>query len=202
MIQKESFVYYYKLTNVCHCVIIINKKVCKYYCVELNSLFIINDNFYYCSDNNSSGKYSIFMGRIRYKIKNLVSNLHNQLALLLCKNHQVILIPIFDSKTKIEKGNRNIGKSTVRMIQSFRHYDFRLRLKDVSKRFDWCHVVETREPYTSKTCGNCGFINDKLGSKKKFECSQCHYCADRDANGARNILLRYLTIMDKEGTGK
>ena len=36
----------------------------------------------------------------------------------------------------------------------------------------------------------------KLGVSKNFKCPSCTYCADRDANGARNILLRYLTIMD------
>jgi putative transposase len=70
-----------------------------------------------------------------------------------------------------------------------------MRLKEVAERFTWCHVIETREPYTSKTCGNCGHLNDKLGSNKIFNCPSCAYCADRDANGARNILLRYLTVM-------
>ena len=52
------------------------------------------------------------------------------------------------------------------------------------------------EPYTSKTCGGCGAIHAKLGASKKFVCPAvgCGYKADRDANGARNILLRYLTI--------
>jgi putative transposase len=105
------------------------------------------------------------------------------------------LIPIFDSKLKSLKKDRKISKVTVRMMNSFRHYDFRMRLKEVAERFAWCHVIETREPYTSKTCGNCGHLNDKLGSNKIFNCPSCAYCADRDANGARNILLRYLTIM-------
>ena len=45
---------------------------------------------------------------------------------------------------------------------------------------------------TSKTCGCCGKINAKLGGAKTFQCSHCGYEADRDANGARNILLRYI----------
>ncbi|CAG8439319.1 5949_t:CDS:2 [Scutellospora calospora] len=54
-------------------------------------------------------------------------------------------------------------------------------------------IVECTEEYTSKTCGVCRIINDKLGSSKVFKCKDCGYVYDRDFNGARNILLKYLT---------
>ena len=47
--------------------------------------------------------------------------------------------------------------------------------------------------YRSKTCGFCGYIHKKLGGSKVFSCPQCKTKLDRDINGARNILLRYLT---------
>ena len=47
--------------------------------------------------------------------------------------------------------------------------------------------------YRSKTCGFCGYIHKKLGGSKVFCCPQCKTNLDRDINGARNILLRYLT---------
>ncbi len=53
-------------------------------------------------------------------------------------------------------------------------------------------VVRCNESYTSKTCPNCGHIHQHLGGAKTFRCSQCGYTADRDANGARNIMLRAL----------
>ncbi|CAG8657271.1 10408_t:CDS:2 [Cetraspora pellucida] len=55
------------------------------------------------------------------------------------------------------------------------------------------NIVECTEEYTSKTCGKCGNINEKLGSSKMFKCGFCNYVVDRDFNGARNILLKYLT---------
>ena len=54
-------------------------------------------------------------------------------------------------------------------------------------------VVICTEEYTSKTCGSCGYIHKKLGGSKEFCCPQCKTNLDRDINGARNILLRYLT---------
>ena len=51
-------------------------------------------------------------------------------------------------------------------------------------------IVEKGEPFTSKTCGNCGQLNYKLGTLEKFNCSKCNLSIDRDINGARCILLR------------
>jgi len=55
-------------------------------------------------------------------------------------------------------------------------------------------VVACDEPYTSETCGACGFIHKSLGGRKVFACPKCGYRVDRDASVARNIMLRYLTI--------
>jgi len=68
------------------------------------------------------------------------------------------------------------------------------------REYPWCKVILTEEPYTSKTRGQCGTINTKLGGNKIFRCAsrcasnECDYISDRDVNGARNILIRYLTI--------
>jgi putative transposase len=75
------------------------------------------------------------------------------------------------------------------------HYKFRQFILHKQKEFPWCNVVITNESYTSKTCGNCGIINDKLGSSKTFKCNndKCRSEFDRDINGSRNILIKYLT---------
>src|SRR2546423_588161 len=54
-------------------------------------------------------------------------------------------------------------------------------------------VVICTEEYTSKTCGCCGVINKNLGSLKTFKCPSCGATIDRDVNGARNVLLKYIT---------
>ena len=48
------------------------------------------------------------------------------------------------------------------------------------------------ESYTSKCCGVCGNIDKELGSKKVYKCKKCGVEMDRDASGARNILLKHL----------
>ena len=46
------------------------------------------------------------------------------------------------------------------------------------------------ERYTSKMCSLCGWINNKLGSDKIYNCKECKLMLDRDVNGARNIFLK------------
>jgi putative transposase len=45
------------------------------------------------------------------------------------------------------------------------------------------------ESYTSKTCTNCGVMNDVKDSER-YECKSCKIEIDRDLNGARNIMLK------------
>jgi hypothetical protein len=48
---------------------------------------------------------------------------------------------------------------------------------------------------------NCGEEHNDLGTKKVFVCPKCKWTADRDANGARNILLRSIgnATVSKDG---
>ena len=53
-------------------------------------------------------------------------------------------------------------------------------------------IVRGSEAYTSKQCGRCGTLQDKLGSSLLFTCGQCALESDRDIHAARNILLRFI----------
>ena len=92
----------------------------------------------------------------------------------------------------VDKNKRKINNKTARAILTWSHYLFRQRLLNKSREFPWVKVVIVTEEYTSKTCGSCGKLNQSLGSKKDFKCS-CGYEADRDVNGARNILLKFIS---------
>ena len=74
------------------------------------------------------------------------------------------------------------------------HYEFKERLKSTAKYYGR-KVYECGEAYTSKTCGNCGEIDDDLNGKKIYKCRNCKIKLDRDINGARNILLRQLSML-------
>lgn len=139
------------------------------------------------------------MKRAYYKqidrVRNKIDDVHRKLVCWLVNNYKVILIPKFDTSRMIRKADRKLHCKTVRGMCSWAHYRFRQLLLVKTKVIQGCKVIVCDEAYTSRTCGMCGFINPKF-SGKTFKCksnSSCNYQVDRDVNGARNILLRYLT---------
>ncbi|CAK9035006.1 Putative transposase A625R [Durusdinium trenchii] len=126
-------------------------------------------------------------------IKDKIKECHRKLALFLCENYRAILIPKFEVSRMVKKRNRKIRSKTVRQMACWSHFSFREALKAKAELFPWVRVVEVNEAYTSKTCEECGKINNKLGGSKTFKCVGCGHCADRDVHAAKNILLRYLT---------
>jgi len=129
--------------------------------------------------------------RMRIKIRNLVDELHHQIASYLVGNYKVIFIPTFETSSMVVKSKRRINTKSVRSMLTWSHYRFKQLLISMSDR---CGViiVETNEAYTSKTCGKCGHVHTKLGGNKVFKCPECGYVTDRDANGAFNIMLKAL----------
>ena len=132
--------------------------------------------------------------KIRRKIHNLVDELHKKLSLWIVQNHHTVLLPSFETQQMVRRGHRRIRSKTARAMLTWSHYRFRQRLLHKAREYPWCKVIICDEAYTSKTCGNCGFIHQKLGSNKTFKCPQCKITMDRDMNAARNILLRYITL--------
>ena len=105
--------------------------------------------------------------RIQLKVKNLVNELHNKLINFLCLNFDVILIPEFKTKYMVKKLFSKIARSMLTLS----HYTFKEKLKNKAKEHG-CIVIEVNESYTSKTCGNCGYVNKKSKSKT-FDCGNC-----------------------------
>ena len=92
----------------------------------------------------------------------------------------------------VRKENRVINQTTVKQMLTLRHGQFRSRLIQKCSEYSDRSIFILPEDYTTKTCGKCGTLNETIGSKKVFDCSNgmCNLIIDRDINGARNILLR------------
>jgi putative transposase len=142
--------------------------------------------------------------RLEQRIRNCVTDFHFKLARFLCESYDVILLPEFATKSMMRKRHpvtdkyqRKLHKTTVVKMQLWSHYTFKQRLLDKAKEYgNQCVVKIVDESYSTKTCTVCGFIHLQIGSSKVFRCPNpagCEYVAERDANGARNIFLKYLT---------
>ena len=144
--------------------------------------------------------------KIRFKIRNLVDELHHQIASFLVDNFDIILLPTFEtSQMAIRKRtahgeetspcgrsklSRKIRSKTVRQMLTFSHYRFKQFLKH--KAFEAGKLVlDVNEAYTSKTVSWTGEIIHNLGGRKKIKSSDGRIM-DRDLNGGRGIFLRSL----------
>jgi hypothetical protein len=134
-----------------------------------------------------------FAARLRLRARNKAAALHWDLANALCRSAELVLLPDFSpgALSNNKDGRRKICQGTARQMLGQGHCTFRDRLKSKAEEYG-ARVVMCREDFTSKTCGRCGRLNQDLGSSKHFCCPGCGFTIDRDRNGARNVLLRYI----------
>jgi putative transposase len=133
------------------------------------------------------------IARVYDRIKNLVGDVHKKACKWLCETYNAILIPAFNSSQMVKRVSRRIETKTVRSMLHWAHYQFRQRLLFKATEYPGVTVRVVTEEYTSKTCGVCGAVHNRLGGSKVFHCPSCGWTCDRDVNGARNIMLKFLT---------
>ena len=125
--------------------------------------------------------------RLRWKIKDLISDIHHKFAYFLVTNFETVLIPTFETSQMVTKLYSKVARSML----NWAHYRFKQFLKFKAKEYS-CKIIEVDESYTSKTCSYCGKIQN-IGSKKIIKCS-CGIKVDRDYNGARGIYLKNIAL--------
>ena len=118
------------------------------------------------------------------EIKNHKNELHWKICNFLVNNYQRIIIPKFEGRKMVRTLSHKISRS----LYNAGHYQFRERLTYKCDEYGVQLDVVTEE-YTSKTCTNCGVIQN-IGTSEVYNCKSCNMTLDRDINGARNIFLK------------
>lgn len=149
-------------------------------------------------DRNAKRKLrsKVLRARKRYyeaedKAKRVVRDFHYKTAHALLSRYENIVLPSTSSH-RWRQGRRLCAK-VKRRPTTLRMGAFAQRLVQTATSYAGSKVVRCSEAYTSKQCGACGHLNDKLGGIKVFNCRSCGAVADRDVHAARNILLRCLS---------
>lgn len=119
------------------------------------------------------------------KINRKLDEMHKKIIKYITSNYKRIILPPF----KIQEMVVKLSSKIARQMYSMKYYTFRKNLKDKAEETG-LKIYELSEAFTSKTCGCCGKINDKLNGNKIFNCMSCGLKIDRDMNGARNIMLK------------
>ena len=135
--------------------------------------------------SKQKGRMKKALNRLKWKIKDLINELHHKAAHFLVTRFEKIYLPTFETSEMVTK----LKSKTARNMLTFAHFRFKSFLKAKAEEYS-CQVIDVSEAYTSKTCSFCGKIH-KIGSKSVLKC-QCGIKIDRDINGARGILLKNL----------
>lgn len=127
------------------------------------------------------------INRNRWKIHDLVDELHWNVITYLTSHYKVIILPTFEVSGMVCKWHRKLHSKSVRNMLNYRYYEFGERLKMKCAEHGIL-LIRSNEAYTSKTNSFSGELIPKLGSKESFMYDGI--VVHRDINGARNVLLR------------
>ena len=88
--------------------------------------------------------------------------------------------------------SKKLSRMTKRIMCMYSFHSFKQKLTWKCSMYNKkLFIVD--ESYTSKTCGNCGCLNDVKGSEV-YDCIHCDSTFDRDVNGSRNIFIKNTTL--------
>ncbi len=147
----------------------------------------LNKQIYYIREKRNKNCNNKFIGLRKREAKkeNLVNELHWKTIHHLLSSNDVIMYGDIKSHN-IVKNKKN--KILNRNVNDLKFYSFKSRLLYKAKELNKL-VFQINEAYTSQCCSNCGSIN-KPGKSKVYNCSECKITYDRDANAAKNILIK------------
>jgi len=120
--------------------------------------------------------------------RNLITDFQFKFSHYLASNYSEIFLPKFES----QKLAKNLRPTSNFNLFNLQHYKFKERLRFQCLE-QGSKLTDCTEEYTSKTCTQCGKLNENLGYSEIFVCPCCSLNIDRDVNGARNIYLKNIT---------
>ncbi len=133
--------------------------------------------------SNNFIKFSLRVNKLYSKITNIRKDFLHKLTSLLIKNFKTIVIEDLAISNLIKNSHLS------RALQDVSFYEFRSLLEYKSKYSNRELFVADRFYPSSKTCSNCGNINNKLTLKDRtYLCSKCGLEIDRDFNASLNLI--------------
>lgn len=125
--------------------------------------------------------------KLEKKKKDYMDDIHWKTISHLVSNYDIIFFGNIKSHNIVKnKRNHNLNRA----CNDLKFYIFKERLKYKAEQ-KGKYIKFINECYTTKTCSNCGSINDPKCSKI-YNCINCNSIYDRDINAAKNILIKGL----------
>ncbi len=121
------------------------------------------------------------LASLHYKIACIRKDALNKLTTWLVRNFSIIVIEDLNVSGMVK--NRGLARSV--MDQSF--YEFRRQLTYKAELYGVGLLLADRWYPSTKTCSDCGAINEMPLDKRRYKCEHCGLDLDRDYNAALNL---------------
>ena len=131
--------------------------------------------------SNNWYKAVIKLAKQHRRVANIRKDALDKLTTYLAKNHGSVVIE--DLNVSGMLANHRLAKSIA--DQGF--YEFRRQLKYKCQWYGSELVVVDRFFPSSKTCSNCGHVQDMPLHLRTYECKKCGFSIDRDLNASINL---------------
>ncbi len=131
--------------------------------------------------SNNRLKQRMKVRKIHEKIRNVRKDFLHKTSSLITKSYDGVVLEDLNVEGMMK--NKYLAKSIADASWS----ELKRQLEYKCK-WNFKHFIQVgRFEPTSKTCSNCGYIQDMPLSKRKFNCPNCEISIDRDLNAAINI---------------
>ncbi len=122
--------------------------------------------------------FRIILARHHAKIANLRKNTLHKITTYLCKNHAKIVVENLNVLGMLS--NHKLAQ----VIADCGFHEFTRQLEYKAQKFGCEIIIADRWFPSTKTCSNCGHIQDMPLSERVYNCQNCGHSMDRDLNAA------------------
>ncbi len=144
--------------------------------------------------SNSRQKQKIKLSLTHEKITNIRKDYLHKISTEIVKNHDIISVEDLSVKNMMKNHKLAQSLSDVSLGMFYTILEYKSKWNDKS------FVKIDRFFPSSKTCSNCGWINQDLNlSIREWTCSSCNIHHDRDLNASKNILKQGINILSGYG---
>jgi putative transposase len=133
--------------------------------------------------NGSNNKYKakLKLAKHHARVADLRKDTLHKITTYLCKNHAKVVIE------DLAVSNMVKNHKLAQVICDCGFGELRRQLNYKAKKFGCEIIVADRWYPSSKTCSNCGQIQDMPLKERVYSCQNCNFILDRDLNAAINL---------------
>ena len=131
--------------------------------------------------SNRYQKQKLRISKLHRRIRNIRRDPTHKATTFICKNHAVVALEDLNTSGML-KNHKLAGA-----ISDANFYEFRRQVEYKVIRYGGTVMFADRFYPSSKTCSNCGEIQEISLSERVYMCKKCDYTADRDLNASQNL---------------